>query len=220
MELVNPKSVLDIGCGTGTWLKIFGDLGVNDYLGVDGDYVDRSLLKIPHDKFYPYDLSKKLNLGRKFDLIVSLEVAEHLPKSAADLFVDTLVTHGDVILFSAAIPGQGGQNHLNEQWQEYWKLKFQRHDFHFHDIVRPIIWSNQKVEWWYKQNIFLVKKGIVSNPPMLNLVHPILLDEKTAANTLYIDNLLNGKEGIRMASKIFINSIFFKIKNLLTKNKS
>jgi 2-polyprenyl-3-methyl-5-hydroxy-6-metoxy-1,4-benzoquinol methylase len=65
-------------------------------------------------------LIQPLDLEKEFDLVVSLEVAEHLPASAADQFVNTLVKHGKKILFSAAIPGQGGQDHLNEQWPDYW----------------------------------------------------------------------------------------------------
>ena len=124
LEMIKPNSILDVGCGIGTWLKVFEEYGVDDYLGIDGDYVDRSTLKISEKRFLPNDLRKRWSLNRKFDLVVSLEVAEHLPEEVADLFVSTLSAHGDTILFSAAIPGQGGQNHVNEQWPTYWQKKF------------------------------------------------------------------------------------------------
>ena len=144
ISLVAPNSVLDVGCGIGTWLKIFEECGVSDYLGVDGDYVNRSLLKISETKFVAKDLRRPWSLNRKFDLLICLEVAEHLPKECAQEFVKVLVSHGEVILFSAAIPNQGGQNHLNEQWPEYWQAIFANFGYHFHDVIRPLFWSNEK----------------------------------------------------------------------------
>ncbi len=171
MSIVKPKSVLDVGCGIGTWLKVFEEHGVTDYLGVDGNYVNRNLLKIPQSNFFPFDLTNELVLRKKFDLVISLEVAEHIPEKSADLFVKSLALHSDIILFSAAVPGQGGQNHLNEQWPKYWEKKFERHGFYFHDIVRPLIWENNKVDWWYRQNIFLLTKKF-SDTPIHASIHP------------------------------------------------
>jgi SAM-dependent methyltransferase len=175
MTMVNPASVLDVGCGTGTWLKAFEEQGIADYLGVDGNYVDRTMLRIPEKNFVAIDITKPFDLSRKFDLVLSLEVAEHLPPSVADTFVSTLVRHGTAILFSCAIPGQGGQNHLNEQWPAYWSKKFAAYGYYFHDSIRPMIWDNEKVEWWYRQNIFLVTQQKSEALP-LSLVHPRLFE--------------------------------------------
>lgn len=155
LNLTRPSSVIDVGCGTGTWLSVFASHGVADFLGVDGDYVDRTLLEIPADKFLPYDLSQPLALERQFDLVVSLEVAEHLPPSASDTFVESLARLGPVVLFSAAIPQQGGTDHLNEQWPEYWAERFERQGFLAADAIRPLIWTNENVESWYAQNSLL-----------------------------------------------------------------
>jgi SAM-dependent methyltransferase len=218
LQLTKSDSVLDIGCGTGTWLKIFEDHGVHDFLGVDGSYVDRDMLKISDKKFLAHDLTKTLALGRKFDLVVSLEVAEHIPELCADTFIDSLVKHGDVILFSAAIPGQGGQNHLNEQWPEYWQKKFEQSGFYFHDVIRPEIWNNEHIEFWYKQNIFLVKKEKPVQLPFhsLSVVHPQLLDQKIANQKEYFQSLVQGKQGVRLAFTIFYNALKFKFKNLFS----
>lgn len=217
LGLAKPKSVLDVGCGIGTWLKAFEENGVSDYIGVDGNYVDRSLLKVPDSKFIPHDLRKDWSLERKFDLVVSLEVAEHLPEQVADQLIKVLINHGDTILFSAAIPGQGGQNHLNEQWPEYWQDKFLQHGYYFHDVIRPLIWANQNIEWWYKQNIFLVKKNIkIESLPFnsLSVVHPELFSSHKKKEAEFYQSLVGGKQGYRLALKVLINSIKFSLKKI------
>jgi SAM-dependent methyltransferase len=155
-DYLNPKSVLDVGCGLGTWLSVVEKLGVNDFQGVEGHYISQNELFIPKEKLIIHDLSTPLNLERKFDLVVSLEVAEHLPESSAKIFVTSLVQHGKVILFSAAIPRQGGQKHLNEQWPKYWMELFSEYGFLFYDVLRPQLWEDDRIEYWYRQNIFLV----------------------------------------------------------------
>lgn len=216
MELVKPTSVLDVGCGTGTWLKAFEEAGVNDYLGIDGGYVNRETLKISQDRFRAFDLRHSWTLKRKFDLVISLEVVEHLPETSADLFVEALISHGNVILFSAAIPGQDGQNHLNEQWPEYWQEKFIKHGFYFHDVIRPLIWNNEKVDLWYKQNIFLVRKSSENlNDKPLSIVHPDLFKLTISNHDEYIASLVEGRQGVRLAVAIFFNSIKYKLKSLL-----
>ena len=84
------NSVLDVGCGQGAWLSIWRKLGVEDVVGIDGDYVDRQKLLVPEPLFQPIDLRNEFEIGRKFDLVQSLEVAEHLPIDSASQFVDRL----------------------------------------------------------------------------------------------------------------------------------
>jgi len=83
-QLIKPKSVVDVGCGTGTFLSVFRENGIEDILGIDGNYVDRNMLLIPKEYFLPQDITKSFKLGRRFDLVVSLEVAEHLPAHRAE----------------------------------------------------------------------------------------------------------------------------------------
>ena len=83
LELTGAKSVIDIGCGAGNWLATFERLGVTDYLGIDGAHLPPETLRIPHERFRPHNLATPLSLDRRFDLAVSLEVAEHLPHSAS-----------------------------------------------------------------------------------------------------------------------------------------
>lgn len=155
VELIQPQSVIDVGCGLGTWLAVFKECGVEDILGVDGNWVNKEWLQIPADYFLPFDLNRPLSLERQFDLVVSLEVAEHLPKDCAATFVDSLVRLGPVILFFAAIPFQGGVNHINEQWPEYWVKLFQAKGYLVIDCIRKKIWKNDKVKYEHAQNMLL-----------------------------------------------------------------
>jgi SAM-dependent methyltransferase len=155
IELIRPKSVVDVGCGDGTWLSVFREFGISDALGLDGNYVNPKQLQISQDQFIPTDLSSAFSVPRTFDLAVSLEVAEHLPSESAKAFIDSLTKLAPAILFSAAIPCQGGTQHLNEQWPEYWADLFKSHGYLPIDCIRRIIWRNQRVEWFYAQNALL-----------------------------------------------------------------
>jgi SAM-dependent methyltransferase len=183
-ELLSASSVLDVGCGTGGWLAEFQAAGVRDIAGVDGDYVDLDMLQIRREHFLAHDLTQPLSLNRRYDLVVSLEVAEHLPASSADDFVQSLVRHGDVILFSAAVPYQGGRHHVNEQWPDYWAAKFMACGYVPIDAIRRKIWDNDNVQWWYAQNTILyVNREALGKYPLLQgsgeqtalpLIHPRL----------------------------------------------
>jgi SAM-dependent methyltransferase len=155
MELIQPRSVVDVGCGIGAWLAVFAEHNVADYVGIDGEYVDRSQLLIPPERFVSRDLSEPVELDGRFDLAVSLEVAEHLPEASARGFVQSLTHLAPTILFSAAAPGQGGTHHVNERWPSYWASFFAEHDFVSVDAVRPRIWEKKDVAWWYRQNTLL-----------------------------------------------------------------
>ena len=172
LELIKPHSVVDIGCGLGTWLKAFAEQGAKEILGIDGDYIDIKKLYIPAASFLAHDLSAPLLLNKKFDLAISLEVAEHLPADKAELFIRNLTTAADIILFSAAIPGQGdiGIGHENEQWPEYWQNLFRRHGYELLDPFRAKLAHNQQVDWWYRQNIMLaVKTELLKKSPFKTL---------------------------------------------------
>ena len=148
-------SVLDVGCAQGVWLAAWRDAGVSDYLGVDGDYVDPRGLRIDPARFLARDLAEPIDLGRSFDLVQSLEVAEHLPADCAETFVDSLVRHAPIVLFSAATPGQGGEHHVNEQPFEYWREKFRRRGYQPVDCIRPQIGGDRRIAPWYRYNAFL-----------------------------------------------------------------
>jgi len=155
LSLLPTKSVIDIGCGLGAWAAEFSANGVPDVLGVDGDYVDRSQLRIPPDRFFAHDLTEPLQFDRRFDLAVCLEVAEHLPEWRAGGLVADLTSLAPCVLFSAAVPGPTGHNHINSQYLPYWVELFRRHGYEAIDPIRPRIWGNELVDWFYQQNIVL-----------------------------------------------------------------
>ena len=148
-------SLLDIGAGHGAWAAEWLAAGVRDVLAVDGDYVSPAQLAVPKGNFRAHDLATPLDLERRFDLVQSLEVAEHLPAEKAELFVDNLTRHGDVILFSAAVPHQGGEHHVNEQPPEYWRRKFAARGYRVFDFLRPRLAGRGEVMPWYRFNIYL-----------------------------------------------------------------
>jgi hypothetical protein len=148
-------SVLDLGCARGVWLSSWLHHGAREVLGIDGYYVDTTRLSIPRNAFLARDLSQPLRLERQFDLVQSLEVAEHLPPAAAETFVDNLARHGRVILFSAAIPGQGGEHHVNEQPLEYWRAKFAARGYDVFDFLRPRIQNKRTIAFCYRYNTLL-----------------------------------------------------------------
>lgn len=148
-------SVLDVGAGNGSWLAAWLANGVDDALAVDGAYVDMAQLAIPADRFHPHDLSRPLDLGRTFDCVQSLEVAEHIAEAQADVFVDTLTRHGDLVLFSAAVTNQGGEHHVNEQPPEYWRRKFAARGYACFDWLRPQLAARREVKAWYRFNTLI-----------------------------------------------------------------
>jgi hypothetical protein len=145
-------SLLDVGAGHGAWAAAWLAAGVGDVVAMDGDYVARDRLAIPPERFIPHDLTTHFALGRRFDLVQSLEVAEHLPEHLASRFVDDLVAHGDVVLFSAAVPHQGGEHHVNEQPPEYWRHRFASCGYAAYDWLRPQLRHQRRVERWYRFN--------------------------------------------------------------------
>jgi hypothetical protein len=148
-------SLLDIGAGHGAWAAEWMAAGVKNVLAVDGDYVKRDQLAIPAKNFRAHDLGTTLDLAKKFDLVQTLEVAEHLPHEKAELFVDNLARHGDVILFSAAVPHQGGEHHVNEQPPEYWRRKMKARGYDVFDFIRPALADRGDVMAWYRFNTYL-----------------------------------------------------------------
>lgn len=155
LELVQTSSVIDVGCGRGTWLARWRDEGIAEIKGLDGDYVDRERLAIDPSCFEPTDLSQAGTREERFGLAQSLEVAEHLPAASAQGFVDLLCSLSDVVLFGAAQPGQGGEDHVNEQPLSYWAERFARNGYAPFDCVRPAVEAQGEIAAWYRYNTLI-----------------------------------------------------------------
>lgn len=165
-DALRPSSVLDLGSGCGIWLARWKQTGATDIVGIDGDYVAGKDLVIPPESFIAGDLVRPVDLGRKFDLAQSLEVAEHLPASRASGFVSDLCRHSDVVFFGAAPPGQGGENHINEQPYEYWQKFFEDEGYEAYDFVRPQVLPRPEVTPWHRYNpVLYVRTSIAHTLP-------------------------------------------------------
>jgi SAM-dependent methyltransferase len=217
LQFLAVRSVTDVGCGDGSWLSVFQKLGVEDILGIDGKYVTRELLQIPQDRFRAFDLTKSFSLGRVFDLAISLEVAEHLPADCAAGFVESLTRLSPLVLFSAAIPCQGGNHHINEQWPDYWTKLFKKHEYVPVDFLRRRIWQNDSVEWWYAQNTLLFAQSKLlesdatlkteferSNLDQLSLVHP---KQYLAVESVVRAQQPRPPSGVRAASRLLLDCL-------------
>lgn len=216
IQLFSPRSYLDLGCGIAPWILEAQRQGIHDVLGIDGAWA-RELVVISAGHFMPHTLSEPLDLGRRFDVVSSLEVAEHLDEVYADMHVQSLTRHGDIVLFSAAVPRQGGAHHVNEQWPPYWAKKFAAVDFACFDIVRQRVWEDANVEPWYCQNTFIyisqarsdlmeIARAATSPAFPLRAIHPRLwearLSELESNNTIRQDLALIRRAFTRLVKSV------------------
>lgn len=232
-NMFQPKSIADVGCGVGTWLAVWERMGINDLLGIDGDYVDRNQLQIDKNDFFPFDLTTELSLEKKYDLVTSFEVGEHIPQEFADTFVKNICSLSNIVVFSAALPGQGGTNHINEQWPHFWAGHFKNNGFIAVDCLRHKIWNNEKIGYYYRQNIIVyIHESIYNQFETLNinsndtdqniplpLVHPQTL-QKAINRAANLEQKLNeSRTDFRAAYKNFKKSFKDKLFEKLNINR-
>lgn len=203
---IAPRSVVDIGCGLGQWLHVFLSNSALKVKGVDGHHVPASESLISEENRLRIDLEEFVfaKSDEHFDLAVCLEVAEHLDFSLADALVDKLASLSNTILFSAAIPGQTGENHVNEQPHAFWLDKFEERGYLTLDPFRKFFWNDSRVNWWYSQNLFLICKPSACSEQARTYkydrnmyIHPHLLD-------LYRPkaNEMTGRKSIPLYSRV------------------
>ena len=181
IELMEPASVVDVGCGVGSFIDEFVRNGVSDVLGIEGPDFPADHYRGPRESLVILDLEQPAELDRRFDVALCLEVAEHLPYGRSAGLVRDLTRLADVIVFSAAIPGQGGTHHVNEQWPTFWQDHFARHGFEGYDVLRPRVWNNASIPWWYRQNVVVFARPDalerrLESAPLRSVVHPVHYD--------------------------------------------
>lgn len=176
IQWIAPKSIVDFGCAEGAWLReALRQNSRIDILGLDGDYIDKKRLKISEKNFKEVDLRKPISLEHRFELAISTEVAEHLEEESVDVFIDNITKASDRILFSAAIPGQGGVHHVNEQWQSYWVKKFEKRGYYCDFSIRNYFWNMSQISGWRRQNLLFFskeEKNIVLEKQLVDVIHP------------------------------------------------
>ena len=210
-EIIINAKVLDLGCGVGTWAKVAKEMGAKEVRGLDGPWVDTNLIEIDQKEFSTLDLNKNtINFDKNFDLIIWLENIEHLSKGKGEEIINHITNHTDFVLFSGAIPDQGGKGHLNERWQSYWAEYFDKKGFKAFDVIRPKIWKDEYIPFWYKQNIVLYANSQSANKifnqgklelSYLDLVHPEIWNKKNQP--------LGIKRSFKMLLKAIKNKILF-----------
>lgn len=175
------RSVIDFGCGYCAWLTAAEALGASKLRGLDGPWVDVSKLMSRAIDFSHVDFEQRIPDQGKFDLAMSLEVAEHISETAARFFIDALCAASDTVLFGAAIPGQVGRHHVNLKWQSWWAARFEERGYVAIDAVRPQLWMDERIHWWYRQNLLIYCKADSAEVikafkslerPIFDIVHP------------------------------------------------
>lgn len=190
-EILEPRSVVDVGCGEGWWANAFAEQGC-EVLGIDDAAKPPAGSALTAETWMQHDLTKPLpfTVGR-YDVAVCLEVGEHLPARYADQLVDDLTRIAPTVIWSAAIPGQGGHHHVNEQWPEYWTSRFQTRGMAYSPVPRAWIWDDPRVEPWYKQNLIIFSREPDRHPAVfgsahmapLTIVHPMLWSHRVGVPT-------------------------------------
>lgn len=214
-----PASLLDVGCGTGTWLRAALDAGVTDVAGVDGVELPRDSLHVPSALVQHHDLTRPWSLGRRFDNALCLEVAEHLEAEHAASLIESLIRHTDVVIFSAACPGQIGQHHVHCRWPAYWQGLFNRFGFACDDAVRWRIWNVGGIEPWYRQNVFVATKSPLSagsEPRIPPVVHPEMV-ARNVVRSACVEPMENGEYPVRWYLKRSLAAVGHKARRAMAR---
>lgn len=208
-----PRSLLDVGCGIGTWMAAAHAMGIEEVFGVDAAGPAHRLAGIPEDRVLRCDLTRPWSWGRRFDTVLCLEVAEHLAAEHAAGLVDALVEHSDTIYFSAACPGQGGQHHVHCRWPDWWQGLFNERGYVCSDACRWLIWERSAIEPWYRQNLFLATRAegraAGSEPRIPAVLHPDM------AKHLFLHDAMAGALPVRWLLRVACSNACAKIARLL-----
>jgi SAM-dependent methyltransferase len=190
-----PKSIIEIGCGNGDLSKLLSREGIA-VTAIDG-YSAPNFSKDNLITFYKVDLNEAFavkafftSLDRKFDVAICMEVAEHLKPEVSEQLIESLTSVSDVIIFSAAVPEQGGDGHINCRNRLFWHNLFEQNKFFLRDTIRSKIRQNPRVGRWYALNT-LDYTRVNSSPTVEdyhNLVTNLIDAESEASSHFYLSN--------------------------------
>jgi SAM-dependent methyltransferase len=161
-----PERAIDVGCGPGWWAVELRNDYCSEVLGLDGPDGGKAITaqNVPLLRFAEADLAGHwLNTPKLtptelpiiWDLALCLEVGEHLPVDRAQSLVENLRCVAPVVVFSAAIPGQGGVGHVNERWPDWWASMFRDSGWRTSGAIRRHLWNLDGLAPYYAQNIFV-----------------------------------------------------------------
>lgn len=209
LDMFDPASVVDVGCGRGVWLSFFQRTGIPRVLGLDGDWVEVDRLAIPRDSFRVTDLAGHWTLAERFDLALCLEVGEHLPESKSAALVSNLTQAAPVVLFSAALPGQQGTQHINEQWPEYWESLFRERRYLRIDPLRRQLWQDERVAWYYQQNLTIyVFEDVLNGDERLREEHRrAMASPLTLVNRKILKPLQQPRPALKLLPKLIVQAV-------------
>ncbi len=207
-----PKinSVIDLGCGMAAFAKAFQENGSNEITIIDHPKLDVSKCVVKDNyTFTPCDLDIAIPVVQKVDLLICTEVLEHIGYNRSLKVLDYIVSCSDIILFSAAIPRQGGLGHINEQRHNFWISEFRKRGFQNFDLFKLDLINNTEVLYWLRQNLFIFHR----NQPVDSILNtmPILGNEFELVSSY----VLNKEYGISEILKKIPSSLYRSIKNRL-----
>ena len=184
-SIIPFKSMCDLGCGPGYWVNVACKMGIEDAMGYDIPIAGGQKRLIEASHLVECDLSELYDFGRRFDLAVSTEVIEHIPQGKEGTFIANCCAASDFVLFSGAIPYQGGVGHVNEHWLEHWNSFFKSNGYVCFDLFREKFWYDPRIQYYYRQNtVFYVhcsrvdelhSKGLNSTSQPQTRIHPEMI---------------------------------------------
>jgi SAM-dependent methyltransferase len=191
VQQYSPQSVIEVGCGNGDLSRELAMMGV-DVFALDG-YADPRFSADEKITFKKVDFNDTFalknhvaTLAKKFDVAICLEVAEHLDPSVSSVLIEVLTSVADVVIFSAAVPGQGGDGHINCRPREFWHDLFSKHNFKVVDTIREKLKEKDGVATWYRLNILdYARKSDVTSPETDQLVRRLIASESEASSAFY-----------------------------------
>ncbi len=158
---MNPENVLDLGCGACNFANVLDEHGY-PVLAVDGSKYAQETAN-EGVAFTLWDLREPIDLGMQYDLVLCVEVIEHIDAEFEDITLDTITNHAaDWIMFTGAKPGQRGKGHVNCRELDYWETKLERRGI----ILQPKLtkkiqqeWREKKVRWWYVEGLIIGRRN-------------------------------------------------------------